>query len=115
MSDVTKINGELIDFSRRLVLAVDEYDAASKDAANKRTDREVEWAQQLLKATGDTVGEREANTVLVCKDSIREARIAEAVRDALKERIRSLQAVLNATQTRASFLKEEMRLTGRDY
>jgi len=46
---------------------------------------------------------------------MRDARIAEAMRDALKERIRALQAVLNACQTRAGFLKEEMRMTGRSY
>jgi hypothetical protein len=37
------------------------------------------------------------------------------MRDGLKERIRALQALLNATQTRAAFLKEEMKLAGADF
>jgi len=46
---------------------------------------------------------------------MREVRIAEALREALKERIRALESVLNACQTRASFLKAEMKLTGQNY
>lgn len=105
MSEIAEINQQLLDYSRRLLLAVNEYDAACRNAANKRTDREVEWAQQFLIASGDNVKEREAATVLICKATIREARVAESLRDALKERIRSLQSVLNATQSRAAFLK----------
>jgi hypothetical protein len=115
MSDVVQINGSLVKTSKRLAIASNKYTKACREAAEKRTDYDVQWAQELLKADGETVSERQANTTIVCRDAMREARIAEAERDALRERLRALQAVLNATQTRAAFLKEEMRLAGRDY
>ena len=115
MSDVVQINGSLVKTSKRLAIASNKYTKACRDAAEKRTDYDVQWAQELLRAPGETVSERQANTTIVCKDSMREARIAEAMRDATKERIRALTAILNATQTRAGFLRDEMRLAGKDY
>lgn len=111
MSDVSKINAELLDFSRKLAVASNEYTDACTDAANKRTDRDVQWAKELLKSTGKTVSEREAEVMIICESVVRDCRISEAMRDALKERIRALQGVLNATQTRASFEKAEMKFT----
>ena len=64
----------------------------------------------MLKADGKTVSDREAEVIVICERAIRDCRISEAMRDALKERIRALQAVLNATQTRAAFLKAEMKI-----
>lgn len=115
MSEVTRISGELIAFSARLETAVSEYDKACRDFADRRTDYELARAKAILKSTAATAGAREAEAVIACESAMRESRIAEGLRDALKERIRSLQAMLNATQTRAAFLKQEMRLTGRDY
>lgn len=115
MSDVATISASLIKTSKRLAIASNKYTVACREAAEKRTEYDVEWAQELLRAPGDTVSDRQAYTTTVCKDSMLSARIAESMRDALKERIRALQAILNATQTRASFLKEEMRLAGKDY
>jgi len=115
MSDVAKINDELLRYSQKLAIAVNDYDTACADAANKRTDRDVLWAKELLKSDAKTVSEREAEAMIICESTIRECRISEAMRDALKERIRSLQSVLNATQTRAAFLKEEMKFAGKDY
>lgn len=110
MSDVARINAELLDFSRKLALASNEYAEACADAANKRTDRDVRWAQELLKSKGKTVSEREAEVMVICETVVRDCRISEAMRDALKVRVRALSDVLNATQTRASFLKDEMKL-----
>jgi Iap family predicted aminopeptidase len=110
MSDVGKINQELLDYSRKLALAVNEYDTACVDAANKRTDRDVRWAQEMLRSEGKTVADREAEVMVICEAIVRECRISEAMRDALKERIRALQSVLNAAQTRAAFLKAEMKI-----
>jgi len=115
LSDVATINNEPVKYSQRLATAVNEFDVACKDAAEKRTDYDVTWAKSLLKSQLKTVSERNSEAVVICESAMREARIAEAIRDALKERIRALQAVLNACQTRASFLKEEMRLAGKDY
>jgi hypothetical protein len=108
--DVAQISQELIEFSKKLAIAVNEYDRSCADAANKRTDRDVRWAQELLKSQGKTVSEREAEVMIICETVVRDCRIAEAMRDALKERIRALQSVLNATQTRAAFLKAEIKM-----
>lgn len=115
MSDVAKINGELVRYSQSLAIAVNEYTDACKDAAEKRSTFDLERAKTLLKSALKTVAERESEAVVICELSMREVRIAEALRDALKERIRALESVLNATQTRAAFLKAEMKLAGRDY
>lgn len=115
MNDIAQINGSLIKTSRRLAVASNKYARACREAAEKRTDYDVQWAQELLRAPGETVSERQANTTLICRDAMREARIAEAMRDATKERIRALTAILNATQTRAGFLRDEMKLAGKDY
>ncbi len=112
MSDIAHINRELTETSQRLMIAVNEYDKACAEAANKRTDRDVRWAQEMLKADGKTVAERESEVMIICAAVVRECRISEAMRDALKERIRALQSTLNATQTRAAFLKAEMKFTG---
>lgn len=110
MSDVPTITAELLKYSQRLAVAVNEYDKACVEAANKRTDRDVQWAQEMLKTTAKTVAEKEAEVMVICAPVVRECRISEAMRDALKERIRALQSVLNATQTRAAFLKAEMKM-----
>lgn len=60
-------------------------------------------------------GDRQAEATITCETEMREARISEPLRDATKERMRALESVLNATQTRASFLKAEMKLAGQDY
>jgi hypothetical protein len=112
MSDIPQMNRQLTETSQKLMIAVNEYDKACEDAANKRTDRDVRWAQEMLRAEGKTVGDREAEVMIICEPIVRDCRISEAMRDALKERIRALQSVLNATQTRAAFLKAEMKFTG---
>lgn len=115
MSDQAKINQELLDYSKKLAIASNEYTDACLQAAIKRSDYDVEWAKGMLKVEGKTVSDREAEATIICEYVMREARIAESMRDGLKERIRALQSVLNATQTRAAFLKAEMQLAGKDY
>lgn len=115
MSEIAEINTELTRLSRGLEAAAGEFDAACRDFATKRSVYELARAHALLRANLKTAGEREAQAVIACEAQMRDSRIAEAIRDSLKERIRSLQSVLNATQTRAAFLKEEMRLSGREY
>lgn len=115
MSDVSKINDELRQYSQRLAVAVSEFDVACKDFANKRSDYEIARAKAFLRSDAKTAAAREAETILACEIEARESRIAEGLCSALKERIRSIQSVINAAQTRASFLKSEMKLAGRDY
>jgi len=115
MADVAKINQELTEFSRKLAVASNEYTEACLEAAIKRSDYDVAKAKAMLKSEGKTVSDRESEVTIVCETVMREARISESTRDALKERIGALQSVLNATQTRAAFLKAEMQLAGKDY
>ena len=113
--DAAKINGELVKYSQSLAIAVNEYSDACRDAAEKRSTFDLERAKSLLRSSLKTVAERESEALVVCELSMREVRIAEALREALKERIRALESVLNACQTRASFLKAEMKLAGQNY
>lgn len=113
MSDVAKMMAELTDYSRKLAIASNEYTDACRKAANSRSDYDVAKAKALLKSKHKTVGERQSEAMEVCEDVMREARIDEAMRDALKERIRALESVLNATQTRSRFLEHEMKLGDR--
>ncbi len=115
MSDVAKINQELVDYSKKLALASNEYSDACREAASLRSDYDVAKAKAMLKSALKTVGERQSEATITCESVMREARISEAMRDALKERIRALESVLNAAQTRASFLKAEMKIAGKDY
>ncbi|MFN2513395.1 MAG: hypothetical protein ABR568_18475 [Pyrinomonadaceae bacterium] len=115
MTDVAKINQELADLSKKLAVASNEYSDACKAAANSRSDYDVAKAKAMLKSGLKTATERQAEATITCESVMRDARISEALRDALKERIRALESVLNAAQTRASFLKAEMKLAGRDY
>lgn len=111
MSDVAKITQELVSLSKKLALASNDYTDACREAADKRSTYDVERAKELLRTKGKTVGEREAHVSIVCESVMRDARISEAMREALKERLKALTATLNATQTRASFLKAEMKFT----
>ena len=115
MSEVIKINQELADLSRKLGLASNEYSKVCKDAAGFRSDYDVAKAKAMLKSELKTAADRQAEATITCETEMREARISEAMRDATKERLRALEAVLNACQTRASFLKAEMKLAGKDY
>lgn len=48
----------------------------------------------MLKSELKTVTEREAEALIACEVPMREARIAESSREALKERVRALESVL---------------------
>jgi hypothetical protein len=115
MSEVNEINRTLTRLSRRIAVASNKYVRACRTAAEKRTEYDVTWARQLLKAQGETVSERQSSTTILVKDEMLAARIAEGERDALKERLRALQSVLNAVQTRARMLSDELKLSGKDY
>jgi hypothetical protein len=69
----------------------------------------------MLRSQLKTVAAKDSEATVICEKVMLDARIAEGLRDATKERVRALQAILNSVQTRAAFLKEEMRLTGRSY
>jgi hypothetical protein len=112
MSQVVEINAELVRLSSALAAAVIEYEKALKTTATAQTDYEVAKAQAELKAEG-TETQRKAEGVVTTKDLLREFRIARATERAYSARIESLQTRMTATQTRAAFEREEMKLAGR--
>lgn len=115
MSEINKINGELTRLSEALEAAANEFEAASLDYATKRSDYEIAKARAVLRSEQKTASAREHEATIAVETTMRESRTSEAIMNALKERIRSLQSILTATQTKGAILKEEMRLSGRDY
>jgi hypothetical protein len=113
--DIAKISIELRRLSRRLAVTSNEFNKACRKAANSRSDYDLAKAKAMLKSELKTATDRQSEATVICEQEMRTARIDEAMRDATKERLRALEAVLNATQTKASFLKAEMKLSGRDY
>ena len=114
MSDQVQIDNELKRLSKALAEGSNEYTKLCREAAETRDDYELAKAKAMLKIGKDTkVDLMKAEATLIVEAEMRAAHIAEAQREAMKERIRALEAVLNAVQTRASFLKEEMKLAGR--
>jgi hypothetical protein len=114
LSDQVQIENELLRLTKALETASNEYTELCRLAARARDDYDVAKARALLKTNKELkVDEKKAEALLACEPLMRDAHIQESMRDAMKERIRALSDILNATQTRASFLKEEMRLAGR--
>ena len=57
------------------------------------------YAKALLRADGDTVGEREAAALLTVADELAERKTTEAVADVCREAVRSLRDQLSAVQS----------------
>ena len=113
--DIAKISTELKRLSRRLAVTSNEYNKACRKAADSRSDYDLAKAKAMLKSEHKTAADRQAEATITCEPEMRTARIHEAMRDATRERLRALESVLNATPTRASFLKAEMKLAGQSY
>jgi hypothetical protein len=106
VSDLISINEELSRLITALRVAVTGYESAIKDAAEKRTVYDVEWAKAYLSQAEGTQKARESEAVLITERFMREARIAEANRDAFKERLRAIEAVITIQQSRLRHLEE---------
>lgn len=92
--------------SKSLAEAVNQYAEAARDAAEKRSAYDVLWAQSMIHAPdGKTQKIKEALATEACAVQMLQARVAEAVRDALKERIRALETVLSVQQSRLRYLE----------
>lgn len=112
MSDATtSINREIVEYTRKLATATNEFSEACRAFAEARTTYEVARAKATLRSNAKTAAERAAEAVLATEVEMRESRIAEATRDGLKVRVRSLEAALSAAQSRGASL----RAAGRDY
>lgn len=107
-SDLIAVNTELERLTKALRAAVSGFEKAVVDAAEKRSAYDVEWAGALLSKTDEdaTAKAREAQATLVVKDFMREARIAEATRDAYKTRVRAIETVISIQQSRLKFMTD---------
>lgn len=105
-SDLIPINEELSRLITALRTAVVGFERAVKDAADKRTTYDVEWAKAFLSIGEGTQKHRESEAVLIVETFMREARIAEATRDAFKERLRAIESTITVQQSRLKHLEE---------
>lgn len=110
-NDLISIERELVRLASALDLLTEEFDGLCKNAANLRTDYDVQWAQVFLKCDEGTQKVKEAETTLVCQRLMRESRVAEGIRDAAKERIRALQTLITVHQSRLKWLDEGKRFS----
>lgn len=114
MSDLVSIENELVRLATALDLLTTEYEGLCRRAADARTDYDLAYAKALLQHKNSeksmTVAVAEAMAVESCVGPMREARIAEAIRDAAKERIRALEAQLTVHQSRLRWLDEGRRI-----
>lgn len=115
---ITNIEAELQTCEVDLFNASTEYRQLAEDAARKRSSYDVAWAQQLLKLKSDTdlkatVPEREALATVAVQDQMTGARIAEAMADASKRHLVTMQSVLSSIQTRARLIQTESFTNGR--
>jgi len=112
--DLVSIEQELVRLSNSLSGVIDEFEALCRIAAEARNDYDVAWAKALLKISTDnpkeTVAVKDAMATTIVEGQMREARIAEAIRDAAKERIRALESMLTVHQSRLRWLDEGRRI-----
>lgn len=109
MSDLINIERELVRLATNLDQLTDEFQGLCRVAADARTDYDQEWAKALLRADTGTQKIKEAEATRACERYMREARIAEAIRDSAKERIRAIESLLTVHQSRLKWLDEGKR------
>lgn len=109
------IEKELENYESELYECSAEYRQLAIDAATKRAEYDVAYAQEMLKVSAQTevkmtVAEKESAVVVIVANQLKSCRIAEAMASGAKERLRALQANLTSVQTRASLLRTERSL-----
>lgn len=109
-TELISIDKELQRLCKLLAEGVNEFSDLIIDAADKRTVYDTEYAKAVLQTDGSTREKREAEALSICQGFMRDARIAEAMRDAMKERIRALATVLSVQQSRLKHFEESERI-----
>lgn len=115
VEQIERIEAELQNYESELYEASSEYRHLAVDAATKRADYDVAYAQEMLKVSAQTevkmtVAEKESTVIVIVASQLKSCRIAEALASGAKERLRALQSNLTSLQTRASLLKTERSL-----
>lgn len=112
VGELIKINAELLRLSKALAEAVKDYEVTAIEAAEMRSQYDISWAQALLKFRFEkdaTEAIKKAMATDTCGSEMTQARVKEAMRDALKERIRALEQVLSVQQSRLRYMDESER------
>jgi hypothetical protein len=104
--DLIPINEELSRLVAALRVATVGFEKWAKDAADKRTTYDVEKAKAFLSVGEGSQEARKSEAILIVEVFMREARIAEATRDAFKERLKAIQATISVQQSRLRHLEE---------
>ncbi len=107
-NDLVAVDAELMRLTQALRAAVAGFEKSVVEAAEKRSDYDVEYAGALLSKTDDDATQKvkEAQATLIVKDFMRAARIAEATREAYKTRVRAIETVISIQQSRLKFMAE---------
>jgi hypothetical protein len=116
--ELHKIEQELANYETQLYAASTEYRDYRRDAAEKRADYDVSYANAILTISNkaDTEGikmnvvEKESLAVKSVANQLKACRIAEALAEGSKSHLITLQSILSSVQTRASLLKTERSL-----
>lgn len=109
MREVVKIRNRINKLSGDYDQLSQDYEQIARNAANLRDAYELEKAQAMLTASG-TIPEKEAQVVIRCSESAEQCHAAEATQEYYKQRLKALAAVLNAAQTEAALIRDEMKL-----
>lgn len=113
MADLVSIDRELVRLSQALATAVNDFESVSQEAAELRSSYDIKWAQCLLKfrfEKDSTEAIKKAMATEACAAEMTATRVKEAVRDALKERIRALTQVLSVQQSRLRHMEESEKI-----
>jgi len=107
------------ELEEKLLAAVAEL----RDASDDLTTHARDWAKAdhyyrhakavAYLASDGTVQARQAHVDKVCKEEREKAHTADALREAVKEKVRALQAEISAYQTIAGLIRAEMGLAGK--
>lgn len=105
-----ELNTAMLDKSAQVDEALDQYREANREWVNADRTARIARAQAYLVSKGKTVAEREAFVEIECDSETFEEHRLDSLRNGAKEALRARLAQLNALQSMASAIREEMRL-----
>lgn len=116
MSNLADLNNQLQSHSKELMEKSYEYMGLAHDAAQRRNEYDMAKSRARLTVRTDpamakwNANEKEAQVIILCENEMVRARIAEAMLDACKMRLRGIEASLSAVQSQARLLKVDADL-----
>lgn len=116
MSEIAELNKRLLAHSTELMEKSYEFMGLAHDAAHSRNEYDMAKSRARLTIATDSVmgkwkvDEKTAQVMIMCEQQMVKARIAEAMVDACKMRLRAVEASLSAVQSQARLLKVDSQL-----